>query len=238
MFRFTFIFITCCFSYTCKIEDQKVVPSTTDVTKNKFVHQDTMIHTKTSWKPPNGWTELLPSKHLELDLKYASKDNFTKSVIYDCGRCFLKEELTQSILTIAKTLNDSLGYGLKIYDCYRPLSAQKALWSIVPNPTYVTNPNKGSMHNRGSAIDLTIIDAKGKELDMGSPYDHFGIDSHTDNKNFSMQILKNRKLLFDIMKNNGWKGIRTEWWHFSKIKPYSGIADWNWECNIKNLSSE
>ncbi|MFM2395209.1 MAG: hypothetical protein RLZZ546_3192 [Bacteroidota bacterium] len=167
---------------------------------------------------------------IAIDIKYATKDNFTKKQIYPCGKCYLRPEAANRILQAQEILQTKYKLGLKMFDCYRPRPAQQRLWDVVPNPDYVTPPSKGSMHNRGLAVDLTLVDQNGKELDMGTPYDFFGKEAHTDNLNLPKNILENRSLLTSVMKSVGFQGIRTEWWHFS-IPSSSELSDWEWDCN-------
>ena len=126
-------------------------------------------------------------------------------------------------------LKEQYGYGLKVFDCFRPRPYQQRLWDIVPDPDYVTPPNKGSMHSRGLAVDLTIVDEKGKDLDMGTPYDFFGKEAHTDYTGHNAEVNKNRQLLKSTMVKVGFKGIRTEWWHFSIPAKYP-LDEWVWAC--------
>lgn len=119
---------------------------------------------------------------------------------------------------------------LKLFDCYRPRPAQQKLWNIVPDARYVTPPNKGSMHNRGLAVDITLIDKDGNELEMGTEYDFFGQEAYTTNTALPKDILKNRKILTKLMNIHGMKGIRTEWWHFSLKSEKAPLDEWEWEC--------
>jgi len=167
---------------------------------------------------------------IRLDIKYATTDNFTKSKIYDCPRCLLRPEAAEAVIKAHKTLKKN-GLGLKMFDCYRPRPFQQRLWDKVPNPDYVTPPAKGSMHSRGAAVDLTIVDANGKELDMGTPYDFFGREAHTDNNNLPQKVLANRRLLREAMAAVGFKGIRTEWWHFSYQSKVWPLSDYVWPCD-------
>ncbi|MDX1910439.1 MAG: D-alanyl-D-alanine dipeptidase [Saprospiraceae bacterium] len=167
---------------------------------------------------------------IRLDIRYATTDNFTQSKIYDCPRCLLRPEAAEAVVKAHKILKKK-GLGLKMFDCYRPQPYQQRLWDKVPNPDYVTPPAKGSMHSRGAAVDLTIVDAQGKELDMGTPYDFFGREAHTDNLNLPAKVLENRRLLRETMEAVGFKGIRTEWWHFSYQAKKWPLSDYVWPCN-------
>jgi D-alanyl-D-alanine dipeptidase len=173
--------------------------------------------------------EITTEQGILLDIKYATKDNFTKKVIYPCGRCYLRPDVAQKIEAAHQWLQNEHKKGLKMFDCYRPRPAQQRLWDVVPNPDYVTPPAKGSMHNRGLAVDLTLVDQNGKELNMGTPYDFFGKEAHTDNTNLPAAVLENRRLLKQAMTAQGFSGIRTEWWHFS-INDSAPLSDWEWPC--------
>lgn len=166
---------------------------------------------------------------IRLDIRYATTNNFTGSKIYDCAQCYLRPETAQA-LARAQVQLQRQGLSLKLFDCYRPRPYQQRLWDKVPNPDYVAPPAKGSMHSRGAAVDLTIVDAQGKELDMGTPYDFFGREAHTDYTQLPDSVLKNRQLLRRVMEEAGLKGIRTEWWHFSYQKKLYPLSDWVWDC--------
>jgi D-alanyl-D-alanine dipeptidase len=177
------------------------------------------------------WTEL---KSLDatilLDIRYATTDNFVKAKMYDCGRCFLRPEAAKAIAKVHKELKDKGYGGLKLFDCYRPKPYQQRLWNKVPDDRYVTPPWKGSMHTRGLAVDLTIVDKNGRELDMGTEFDNFTERAHSDNKNLPQTILDNRALLRGMLEQVGFKGIRTEWWHFSYSRKSYELSEWVWQC--------
>lgn len=174
--------------------------------------------------------EIVEEKGIQLDIKYATKDNFTKQKIYDCPKCYLRPEVKRKLMDANRYLQEKYRYSLKIFDCYRPKPYQQRLWDVVPNPSYVTPPHKGSMHSRGSAVDLTIIDSLGHELDMGTAYDFFGKEAHFDYKDHDAKVLKNRALLRKVMENYGFEGIRTEWWHFSFGSGSYNLEGDLWSC--------
>ena len=160
-------------------------------------------------------------KNFKYDIRYATSNNFLKEAIYDCEKCLLLPEVAQA-LTKASYYFCDLGYQIKIFDCYRPLSAQKKMWKIYPNPRYVANPyTKKSVHNRAAAVDLTLVDFNGKQLDMGTTYDFFGKKAHQDFKDLPADVLKNRKLLREGLEKFGFHIIRTEWWHYDYGKAYA-----------------
>ncbi len=186
--------------------------------------------TQTLSTPPAGWKEIHEAPNIRLDIRYAGTNNFTGQQIYGCGRCFLREAAAEALIEAARHLADK-GYGLILFDCYRPRPAQWRLWEIVPDPRYVADPRKGSMHNRGLAVDLTLFDlSTGQPLDMGTPYDFFGPEAHADYSALPQHVLTNRKTLRDAMHAAGFEGIATEWWHFSLRKHASPLAAWEWAC--------
>ena len=178
------------------------------------------------------WQEITEDNGVVLDIRYATDNNFTKKQIYPCGRCFLRPELASRIIKLQQDISRRYGMKLKLFDCYRPRPAQQKLWDIVPNAKYVTPPSKGSMHNRGLAVDVTLVGKNGQDLDMGTPYDFFGIEAHPTYTNLPDEVLKNRKILTKMLDIHGLKGINTEWWHFSLKTVQSPLDDWEWPCNL------
>ncbi len=177
------------------------------------------------------WLELSSlDNSLQIDLKYATTDNFVAEKMYECGRCFLRPNVAQAVVRIQQQLQEK-GFGLKLLDCYRPRPIQQKLWDKVPNPSYVTPPKKGSMHNRGRAVDLTLTDAEGNELDMGTAFDFFGPRAHHTYTQLPDSILQRRLLLKGIMEKNGFRSIRTEWWHYYFAETGYALDDWLWECD-------
>ncbi len=174
--------------------------------------------------------ETLSSKFL-LDIRYATTNNFLEEELYECEVCYLLPEVAEAINNVNYYFCDR-GYIILFYDCYRPLSVQKKMWAKVPNPIYIANPTRGSAHNRGIAVDLTLVKKDGTALDMGTDYDFFGRKSHTDNFNLPKEVLENRKLLQDGLKAFGFATIQSEWWHFSYPKKSNApILDAPLSCN-------
>ena len=152
-----------------------------------------------------------------LDIRYASKNNFTKQVLYDADVAILRHETLQKLLEAHEEFK-SLGYKLKIWDAYRPFYIQKKLWDILPNNNYIANPYRGgSNHNRACAVDVTLTDLNGNELDMPSKFDEFSEKAHRTYTQASEKQIKNAELLKRIMIKHGFKPIYTEWWHFDDI---------------------
>ncbi len=176
------------------------------------------------------WTEVKDlAPDVVIDIRYATKNNFVGEQIYDCARCFLRPEVAKAIAK-AQTQLKKQGLGFKIFDGYRPRPYQQRLWDKKPDDRFVTPPAKGSMHNRGAAVDITLVDADGKELEMGTPYDFFGDEAYSTYTNLPTQVLKNRQLLRETLEKVGLKGIRTEWWHFSYSKKSYELSSWLWKC--------
>jgi len=168
---------------------------------------------------------------IELDLRYATTNNFMELQIYDCGACFARLATAKALLKAQAEL-ETQNLGFKMFDCYRPKSAQYKLWKKVPDPRYVSPPNKGSMHSRGGALDLTIIQLDNKEeLDMGTEYDYFGRKAYWVNKDLPKEVLDNRQLLRSILEKHGFKTVTTEWWHFSYRRAWFKLSDMQWDCN-------
>jgi len=175
------------------------------------------------------WQELLPSE-FPLDLRYATKNNFTKVQIYPCARCFIRPQLAKKLLEIQSLELEPKGLNFKLFDCYRPRPAQQKLWDIVPDATYVANPSKGSMHNKGLAVDLTLVDSKGKELDMGTDFDYFGREARHAYTDLPEAVLANRRFLKTLMESNGFNSIKSEWWHYSLNGTGHQLSSWEWPC--------
>lgn len=150
---------------------------------------------------------------IALDIRYATTNNFLKKQLYPVARCVLRGAAAKRLSQVQDDL-EKKGLGLKVYDCYRPLSVQKQMWQIMPDSRYVANPAQGSRHNRGAAVDITLVDSKGKELEMPTGFDDFTERASRSYSGASTQAKKNRQLLEDAMKKYGFIPLATEWWHF------------------------
>ncbi len=148
-----------------------------------------------------------------VDIRYATSDNFTKTVLYPVNRCLLRRSVAKKLAQVRTDLKGRK-LGLKVWDCYRPLSIQRRLWKLVPDPRYVADPKKGSRHNRGAAVDLTLVDSSGRELAMPTGYDDFSKKAHRDYAGATDEQKRGRKILEEAMKARGFSGLSTEWWHF------------------------
>ncbi len=208
---FIFCAILCLFS--CK--SQTVVASK----KAEIVSDTTFVNLKDY------------SQDFVYDMKYATSDNFLKAKVYDCAECFLRLKTIKALIS-ANADFIKMGYKIKIFDCYRPLDIQKRMWKIVPNPSYVADPSKGSIHNRGGAVDITLVDANGKALDMGTSFDFFGIEASHNYQNLSQEIKNNRELLKTTMIQNGFNPLDSEWWHYNlKTASNDKVSNAKWKCD-------
>jgi D-alanyl-D-alanine dipeptidase len=164
------------------------------------------------------------------DMRYATENNFLKEQVYACAECYTRVKTAKALVRANKDLMDK-GVRIKFFDCYRPRSVQYKMWAIVPNPQYVADPKKGSIHNRGGAVDITLVTLDGRELDMGTDFDFFGRKAYHDNVDLPQTILDNRKLLKETMEKNGFWSVRSEWWHYNLSAASSDpVANFNWQC--------
>ncbi len=150
-----------------------------------------------------------------LDLRYATTNNFMKTKLYPTIKTTYLRKPAAEVLKKVQTELNKQGLGLKIFDAYRPYSVTEKMWEPVKDDRYAADPKKGSGHNRGIAVDVTIIDIKtGEEVDMGTGFDNFSDTAHGDFINLPPLVLQNRLLLKSTMENYGFKVLDTEWWHF------------------------
>jgi D-alanyl-D-alanine dipeptidase len=163
---------------------------------------------------------------VNVDIPYASTKNITKQKLYSCNKCFLRYLVLKKMLKIRNEVR-KYGLDIKLLDCYRPFDVQKLLYEVFPVKGYVADPVGGSIHNRGTAIDVTLTDLAGNDLDMGSGYDEFSPKSHYSYQNLPDSILNRRLLLHKIMINNNFVPIRMEWWHFEDVlaRKYKNMND-------------
>ena len=176
---------------------------------------------------------------IDIDLKYADTLNFTKTQLYPTDSCWLAKGAVEKLKLVEDSLNRirryngkeyPAGLGLRIWDAFRPISVQYKMWEIVPDARYVADPKKGSSHNRGGAVDVTLIDrSSGEELAMPTDFDYFGEEAHHDFKGHPTDVLQNRTLLKEIMVNiGGFAFYKEEWWHY-KFPPSDAYPLRDWE---------
>jgi D-alanyl-D-alanine dipeptidase len=180
------------------------------------------IHTKSEYltviqndpqKKLTDLKKLVPG--IVIDLRYATTNNFTKTVLYKHPVAYLHPIPANALLKVQQDLARS-GLGLKIYDAFRPFSATCSMWRLATDRHFVANPRKGSNHNRGLAVDLTLIDLKtGKELDMGTGFDNFTDSASHLFIDLPTIVITNRKTLKNAMRKAGFSALPNEWWHYS-----------------------
>ena len=155
------------------------------------------------------------NRNIKLDIRYATTNNFLKRKLYPEARCILRAGVAQKLSRVQEDLQ-ARGLGLKVFDCYRPLSVTKQMWEVLPDARYVANPARGSRHNRGAAVDITLVDRNGKELEMPTTFDDFTerAGRNYQGTDVSEQARKNSQLLEDVMRKHGFAPISSEWWHF------------------------
>ena len=176
--------------------------------------------------------------NIRLDLRYSIPNNFTKTKLYkNAFTTYLRKDVAFALLGVNNELTKA-GLGLKIFDAYRPYAVTKMMWEIVHDERYVANPGSGSGHNRGIAVDLTIINIQtGNELDMGTGFDNFTDSAHHSfTKNLPTDIISNRSLLKSTMEKFGFKSLETEWWHYSFVsKEIYDVMDIDFKTFAKKI---
>lgn len=198
---------------SCKAQNVSVI-----ATKERIVADTTFVNLKDY------------SSDFVYDMKYATEDNFLKAKVYDCAECYLRLKTVKALISANQKFIKK-GYRIKLFDCYRPLDIQKKMWTIVPNPEYVANPAKGSIHNRGGAVDITLVDSNGKELDMGTRFDFFGPEASHYYVGVSEEVKENRKLLKRVMLKKNFISFDSEWWHYNlKTALTDKVANEKWKC--------
>lgn len=164
--------------------------------------------------------------NIQYDLRYATTNNFMHQQVYKNGSTtFLRLIVARALSRVQQELNEK-NLSLKVWDAYRPFRVTEKMWELIKDDRYVADPKKGSGHNRGIAVDLTIVDRiTGKELDMGTGFDNFTDTAHQNFKDLPSEILKNRALLKTVMEKNGFVAFETEWWHFFWNNPNFELLD-------------
>lgn len=154
--------------------------------------------------------------HIQYDLKYATKDNFTKVRLYPAltKQTYLRNDPAKALAKVAKELEEK-GLGIWVWDAYRPYHVTVKFWNLIQDERYVAHPGKGSGHNRGIAIDMTVYDLKtGTLLEMPTTFDDFSEKAHHGFEGISPVQKANREMLRSIMEKHGFIKFQTEWWHY------------------------
>jgi len=158
---------------------------------------------------------------LVVDLRYGTENNFTGKVIYVSDTLWLRYGTVKKLIQVQAELAEQELY-LKVWDGFRPPSAQWKLWDICPDPTYVSDPNKGfSSHSRGNTVDITLVDALGNEVTMPTDFDDFSKLADRDYSDCSAEAAQNAVMLEEIMKKYGFRPYSGEWWHFTDTTSYA-----------------
>lgn len=156
------------------------------------------------------------------EIRYATTNNFTGKKLYNSSRVYLRPETAKKLVEANKELN-ALGYKIKIWDAYRPMTVQYKLYAKAPSGRkyFIANPysKESCIHNRGAAVDITLVRLDGSPIEMPTDFDTFdySADIYSD---CSKEAKKNRKLLRDVMQKHGFTGIECEWWHFNDTEAY------------------
>ena len=169
-----------------------------------------------------------PDFDVDVTLAYATAANLTGRPVYRNAECWLRREAAET-LAAAIALARPLGLRLRIFDALRPVEAQWTLWNHTPDPEFLADPRRGTPHSRGVAVDLTLLDGAGRELDMGTTFDAFTPLSHHGRTDVPAEAQRNRLLLIGLMTAAGWDFYRNEWWHYQLFDarrfPLIGDAD-------------
>jgi D-alanyl-D-alanine dipeptidase len=152
--------------------------------------------------------------NVHYDWRYATIDNITKKILYKHPAAYVRLAAAQALQKIEAALNKQ-GLGILIYDAYRPYTVTKKMWEIVPDERYAANPAKGSGHNRGAAVDISLYNLQtGDPLPMPTPFDDFTEKAHHNYMQLSEEILHNKNILKNAMTKYGFVALDTEWWHY------------------------
>jgi len=148
------------------------------------------------------------------EVRYATRYNFTGAQLYPSARLWLHRDTASALSRVQKDLAKQ-GLGLKVFDAYRPFSVQQRMWNLIRDERYVSNPAKNrGRHTRGTAVDVTLVDARGKQLDMPTDFDDFTDRAHSDYPGVTTRQKTNRELLARVMSRHGFVPYPFEWWHF------------------------
>lgn len=151
---------------------------------------------------------------IPLDIRYATANNFMKQQLYPVAKAYLRAPAARALAEVQRELAPR-GIGIRVFDAYRPYRVTVAMWEPIKNPDYVADPAKGSRHNRGAAVDLTLIDLKtGAELPMPTGYDDFTPRAAHAFEELPDDARANRALLREVMSRHGFEPLPSEWWHY------------------------
>ena len=193
------------------------VPATPEVTPNQYglqVVSDAATYERLVLADPDKRLIDLQALSIPLDIRYATENNFMKKTLYPVAKAYLRAPAAYALSRVQRELA-SRGLGIKVFDAYRPYAVTVSMWEPIKNPDYVTDPSKGSRHNRGAAVDLTLIDLQTKEeLPMPTPYDDFTARAAHAFTDLPQEAARNRTILREIMEKHGFEPLPSEWWHY------------------------
>jgi zinc D-Ala-D-Ala dipeptidase len=150
---------------------------------------------------------------IRLDIRYATEDNFMGEQLYPVAKAVLRKPAAESLTEVQEEFGDQ-GLGLKVFDGYRPYEVTEKIWEPYQDPDYVGDPAEGSRHNRGCAVDLTLVDGNGEGLLMPTDFDDFSERAGHDYEDLPEEAVRNRDLLREAMESHGFVALETEWWHY------------------------
>lgn len=157
---------------------------------------------------------------IQVELRYATENNFTGQQIYPFTQAYLRYGTVKKLMTVQEELRQQ-GLSLKIWDGFRPPSAQFTLWEVYPDHTYVSNPHKGySSHSRGNTVDLTLVYVDGSPVEMPTEFDDFSKQADRDYRDCTDEAAAHSRLLETLMEQHGFKPYSKEWWHFTDTDTY------------------
>jgi len=216
----------------CRTRHEEVRKHTVkeDLIYSDTTHSIDTSDTKSAYVTPDDFFEVkTDSLDIINKMVYATKENFTKQQLYPCPTCWLRKDAAIALMN-AQNEAKRLNYVIVIFDCYRPYYIQKKMYNLINNPDYVANPGKGSNHNKGCAVDVSLADSMGNLLNMGTEFDDFTKYAHYTNTAFGSPEGANRKLLRKIMTSSGFIPYDKEWWHFNYSRQDYSVADFIWQC--------
>jgi zinc D-Ala-D-Ala dipeptidase len=190
-----------------------------DYSRNLIIIKDTIAYK--SKVEQNSFNELIDIREIvpdiKLDIRYATDNNFTGEIIYESPQAYVRQPVALALKIVQQSLFKH-GLGLLIFDAYRPYSATIKFYEVYKDTNYVASPWKGSRHNRGAAVDVSLVDLKtGEEIQMPTGFDVFSEAAHPDYKNLPENVIKNREILINEMQKHGFRVYPYEWWHFDFI---------------------
>ncbi|MBO5065675.1 MAG: M15 family metallopeptidase [Clostridia bacterium] len=214
-------------------KEEKTTTAVSESTTLKAVTTQTATEIiETVPAPPESDSEFVRIKDyiptIRVDLAYASENNFTKQTIYDFEDAYLRYGTVKKLKIAQEKLLEK-GYGILIWDAFRPVYAQEKLWEVCPDSTFVANPKTGySSHSRGNTVDITLVNIKtGKLVEMPTDFDAFGPEADREYSDCTEKAGENARTLEDIMEECGFIPYEKEWWHYSDIESYEVSKDFH-----------